>query len=137
MFVNVAIVTVGDVEEAIPPFSTPLCEMSTLYYCGICGKVWARVHIYVTGGPDGGMNPSPHHSRWTAGHGICKECGDGSLLQWGVMHHRRDQELWTFGELLTMRELELAMSFAKRCFPAEYVAVREEINGLVSPYSVL
>ena len=79
-------------------------QPSLVCICRKCGEVWLRARVWEVVGEE------LKQEIWIPIEGLCGECGDGSVLQWGVMHHRRDQGLWALDKLLIEREIKIELT---------------------------
>lgn len=102
-----ALVTVLDegrtsITEPTNVHETILPDTNATFICYKCGELWAKMTT-VTYTEEGKLHANSYYPRG----GICRSCGDGSLLQYGVLRKRSDQGLWEFGPKLIAREVEL------------------------------
>jgi hypothetical protein len=89
--------------EATEVYETILPHTNMVVMCFRCGETWMKMTVATMDEQGKTLPTGPYYPYG----GVCRACGDGSLLQWGVLHHRRDQKQWGLESKLVRRELEL------------------------------
>ena len=102
------LIRVEEIEEIQPTFQLKsyVIPHNIALICPTCGDLWARLHLIWGDGEQG---------TWRAHEAWCRNCGDGSFLQWPTRWvYQGAPEDQQFGPLLLKRELDLAVELYAR-----------------------
>lgn len=98
-------VTVEDIEAWTPPIYRGFAEPSYAIICPLCGSLWCRFLALNYDTEKG----AKHEVTWRGETAVCRDCGNGSLLQLYALTHQ-----FPLGQALTIREIELALAYHHR-----------------------